>query len=36
MKTITIEVYQGLVSDVRGLPKGYNYEIIDKDNEMNG
>jgi hypothetical protein len=30
-KTIIIEVYQGLVSEVKNLPKGWTYEIIDLD-----
>ncbi len=30
-KTIKIEVYGGCVTEVTGLPKGYDYEIIDHD-----
>ena len=30
-KTITIEVYGGCVTEVTGLPEGYDYEIIDHD-----
>ena len=34
-KNIKIEVEGGCVIDVTGLPKGYTYEIIDRDiNEM--
>ena len=32
-KTITIECSGGLVTDVTGLPEGYDYEIIDYDNK---
>jgi len=32
-KTITIEVYGGCVTEVTGLPDGYDYEIIDHDND---
>ena len=32
-KTITIEVYGGGVTEVTGLPDGYDYEIIDHDND---
>ena len=28
---IEIEVYKGMVEDVRNIPEGYEYEIIDKD-----
>lgn len=28
-KLITIVVYKGLVDEVRGLPKGYKYQVID-------
>ena len=28
---IRIEVWRGLVSEVRGIPKGFHYTIIDKD-----
>ena len=31
MKTIKIEVYGGCVTEVTGLPEGYDYEIIDYD-----
>ena len=31
-KTIKIEVYGGCVTEVTGLPEGYDYEIIDYDN----
>ena len=31
-KTITIEIYGGCLTDVRNLPKGWNYELIDHDN----
>ena len=31
IKTIKIEVYGGCVTEVSGLPEGYNYEIIDYD-----
>ena len=31
MKTIKIEVYGGCVTDVSGLPEGYDYEIVDHD-----
>ena len=31
MKTIKIEVYGGCVTEVTGLPEGYDYEIIDHD-----
>ena len=30
-KTITIKVYGGCVTEVTGLPEGYDYEIIDHD-----
>ncbi len=30
-KTIKIEVYGGCVTEVTGLPEGYDYEIIDHD-----
>jgi hypothetical protein len=30
-KTIKIEVYGGCVTEVSGLPEGYDYEIIDHD-----
>ena len=30
-KTIKIEVYGGCVTEVSGMPEGYNYEIIDHD-----
>ena len=30
-KTIKIEVYAGCVTEVSGLPEGYDYEIIDHD-----
>ena len=30
-KTIKIEVYGGCVTEVTGLPDGYDYEIIDHD-----
>jgi hypothetical protein len=30
-KTIKIEVYGGCVTEVTGLPKDYDYEIIDHD-----
>lgn len=30
-KTVTIEVFQGVVSDVRNLPKEWNYEVLDLD-----
>ena len=32
-KTIKIEVYGGCVTEVSGLPEGYNYEIIDYDHK---
>ena len=32
-KTITIEVYGGCVTEVTGLPEGYDYEIIDHDHK---
>ena len=28
-KVITIVIYKGLVDEVRGLPKGYKYQVID-------
>ena len=28
-KLITIVIYKGLVDEVRGLPKGYKYQVID-------
>ncbi len=31
MKTIKIEVYGGCVTEVSGLPEGYDYEIVDHD-----
>ena len=31
MKTIKIEVYGGCVTEVSGLPEGYDYEIVDPD-----
>jgi len=31
MKTIKIEVNAGCVTEVTGLPEGYDYEIIDHD-----
>ena len=31
IKTIKIEVYGGCVTEVSGLPEGYDYEIIDHD-----
>ena len=31
MKTIKIEVNAGCVTEVSGLPEGYDYEIIDHD-----
>ncbi len=33
MKTIKIEVNAGCVTDVTGLPEGYDYEIVDHDIE---
>ena len=33
MKTIKIEVYGGCVTEVTGLPEGYDYEIIDHDHK---
>ena len=30
-KTIKIEVYGGCVTEVTGLPEGYDYEIVDHD-----
>lgn len=33
MKMITIEVNGGIVTSVKGIPKGYDYEIIDHDIE---
>ena len=30
-KTITIEVEEGLIQDVKGLPEGYDYDIVDYD-----
>jgi hypothetical protein len=33
MKIITIEISGGCVTDVLGLPEGYDYEIIDHDND---
>ena len=33
MKTIKIEVYGGCVTEVTGLPVGYDYEIIDHDHK---
>ncbi len=33
MKTITIEVNAGVVTDVKNLPEGYDYEIVDHDLE---
>jgi len=32
-KTIKIEVYGGCVTEVTGLPEGYDYEIIDYDHK---
>ncbi|KRT69397.1 MAG: hypothetical protein XU15_C0011G0079 [candidate division NC10 bacterium CSP1-5] len=31
IRTITIEVRGGCVDEVRGLPKGWNYRVIDHD-----
>lgn len=31
MKTIKIEVCDGIVSEVKGLPEGYQYEIVECD-----
>ena len=36
MKTIKIQVWRGMVSEVTGLPKGYNYEVEDLDVQENG
>lgn len=33
MSTITIIVHRGTVSDVLNLPQGWNYEIVDLDND---
>ncbi len=30
-KTIIIEVYGGCVTEVSGVPEGYDYEVIDYD-----
>jgi hypothetical protein len=30
-KTIKIEVHGGCVTEVTGLPEGYDYEIVDHD-----
>ena len=30
-RTITITVFQGVVSDVKGLPKNWTYKIDDQD-----
>lgn len=32
-KFVTIEVFQGLVNDVKGLPEGYRYKVKDLDAE---
>ena len=32
-KTIKIEVYGGCVTEVTGLPEGYDYEIVDHDHK---
>ncbi len=32
-KTIKIEVYGGCVTEVTGVPEGYDYEIVDYDDE---
>ena len=32
-KTITIEIWSGVVSAVKNLPKGWTYEIIDLDEQ---
>tara|TARA_R100001129_G_scaffold45363_1_gene31015 strand:+ start:2128 stop:2277 length:150 start_codon:yes stop_codon:yes gene_type:complete len=34
-KTIKIEVFGGCVTEVTGLPKGYDYVIVDHDNHDN-
>jgi len=31
MKTIRIEVNAGVVTDVKNIPEGYDYEIVDHD-----
>lgn len=33
LKTIFIEVEGGLVTDVHGIPDGYQYEIVDHDTQ---
>jgi len=33
MKTIKIEVYGGCVTEVTGLPDGWDYEIVDHDHK---
>ena len=30
-KTIKIYVYAGIVDNVKGLPRGYNYKVINQD-----
>ena len=32
-KVVTVEVYQGVVNDVKGLPEGYRYKVKDLDVE---
>ena len=32
-KTVVIEVFRGLVSDVKNLPEGWSYRIVDLDLE---
>ena len=32
-KTIKIEVYGGCVTEISGLPEGYDYKIIDYDHK---
>lgn len=32
-KTIVIEVFQGVVNDVKNLPYGWNYRVVDLDEE---
>jgi hypothetical protein len=35
-KVIKIEVYGGCVTDVMNLPRGWKYEIVDRDAEKCG
>ena len=36
MKTIKIIIEWGVVQDIEGLPKGYNYFVDDHDNQDSG